>query len=124
MSALQSRDRAIVGAVEERARQLVPRFILRGGARRHAGTETLPHLETNAARRARRELKQLLLVGEDDAMVLRAVTQAERVVQLAHGVVDAPRAQERAVVDRPASPPAPRTTSSLGAAPRVSLMNT
>jgi hypothetical protein len=92
-------ERAIIGAVEKRARQTDALVVFRRRAPPNAGAETLGDLVADAARGAR-QLKQLLLIAEEHLEVGAAVTQHRYVVELAHRLSQPLRADERPVIGR------------------------
>jgi len=69
-------DRSVIGAVEKAARQLHARGVVARGAAADARTETLLHLEADAAGGSWKDAKQLRLVGEVHRMIVGAVAQA------------------------------------------------
>src|SRR6185437_14847647 len=95
--AAQRRNGCIVRAIQKGTSQVEPLGVLVLRARGHARTQALAHLVADAARRARK-LEELLLVGEMHAPVVRAVAQTKNVIELAHGLANALRTVEWAVI--------------------------
>jgi hypothetical protein len=66
--------RPVISSVEEGAPELHTILIVLGRASAYAWTETLLHLEANAARRAWKDREQLGLIGKMDRLVVGAIT--------------------------------------------------
>src|SRR5688572_4093889 len=92
-------DRAVVRAVEKRARETDAFGVIVGAARGDARTEAFFYLVADAAGRSWLKLEELLLIAEVHSPIEGTVAQAEHVVQLADRLVDAERALKGPVID-------------------------
>ena len=124
MSRPQSLDRPVVRAVEKRARQRDALHVRAHRARRDARAETLlrPRGECTPACAA---ASRTAPAGRRNTSSGRASSRAGRARRSARAPPRRRAARRRTDRSRspPSSLPAPRTTSSFGAAPRLSLMN-
>src|SRR5256714_15401169 len=73
--------------------------IRRSGATADTWTEALLHFKPDPPGRAGEDAEQLGLVGEVHLLIIRAIAQAEHVIQLPHGFLDPLGALKRAIVD-------------------------
>src|SRR5581483_1667801 len=80
----QRLDRTVIGAIQEGTREREPVAVLPLAARPDAGPEAFSELVAQAPRGPRRELEELLLVGEVHLPLHRAVAEAQHIVELPH----------------------------------------